>query len=661
MRARRPTLGRMTWTRFLRRDRGVSQSTQVGAAVVAALAITSSLVAFGPQVGGAVGDLFVCELGGSASCARSESGGTPLGPPRRQLAEEARPGTGADHVAPVRGGAGIAYVPGKGNVELSSCWQFHQDEPVEEALSRQHRGSLCQTADGTSYTCDAQRTYRGFFGWTEWRPPTCKATDGSGVPEGLAACQHGPAGTTRCDAQLLESVLAAGKDPDHFEIYADPSSRDVALGDWEVPGAVLDTYEDVLKHCAGDAAGGCNRTVQDSLRDISRRFNQLHEFLERCKKELGEPPAAQVHVVGSGEDAHAFVKVGGGWVDTENLPTEPAARAAIVHVLQYAASEQARKAGDARSPEQIAAMIGYSRAMTGALDDLESGAGGLDTVGCGAVGQALTDLAAPPAAGELAGYADDCLATGPDGACTDWRAQPLVDEGLVDGTTTADAGQGVTLTLTEQERATGHPGLIPGRPDAGYDETVAWCQRNLVACRTETQENADGTAAAAVSALRGIGVCTTESSCRAVAEKFMTGTVDSGCPQRWVGRYTTALGTSGIVACGIIGGSALGYGITQWTGSSALGSVLGSLFTALLVTKGNFFAAWAAPALATAAQFDVEAQQNLATRDALVELRRVIREIPGWAAARASVASQDAAAQAVGDLFGQLEQHDHNV
>lgn len=652
----------MTGARFFRRDRGVSQSAQVGGLVVAALALSSSLVAFGPRVGGAVADLFVCELGGSGSCVQQDADGTPTGPVRRKLAEEARPGSGVDHPEPVgAGGADTGSVPGRGQVEFSSCWQFHLDEPIQEALHRQHRGSLCRTADGASYTCDEQRTYRSFFGWTDWLGRGCRATDGSAVPQGLAACGQDDTGATHCDAQQLQSVLPAGRDPDHFEVYADPSSQDVGLGGWEVPTAVLNTYADVLAHCSGDAAAGCNATVTDSLRDISRRFNDLHEFLERCKRELGEPPVAQLHIVGSGEDAHAFVKVGGGWVDTADLPTDPAARAAIVHVLQYAASEQAKKAADTRSPGPIAAMIAYSRAMTGALDDLESGAGGLEAAGCGDIAQALSDLAAAPGPGEIAGYADDCVAADAAGACTDWRAQPLVDEGIVDGTTTADAGQGVTLSLTEQERDTGQPGLVPGRPDAGYDETVGWCQQNLATCRTEAQERAGDTARAAVSALRGIGVCTTEASCRAVAEKFMTGTVDSSCPQRWVGRYSTTLGSSGIIACGIIGGSALGYGITQWSGSAVLGSVLGALFTALLVTKGNVFAACSAPALVTAAQFDVEAQQNLAARDQLVQLRRLIREIPGWAAATSTVASQDRAAELVGDFFGRLEERPHNT
>lgn len=49
----------------LREAAGVSQSATVGAMVVVSLAITMGLVPFGPKIGSAVADLFICELGQS--------------------------------------------------------------------------------------------------------------------------------------------------------------------------------------------------------------------------------------------------------------------------------------------------------------------------------------------------------------------------------------------------------------------------------------------------------------------------------------------------------------------------------------------------------------------------------------------------------------------
>ena len=648
---------------FSRRDSGVSQAAQIGGLLVASLAIGGGMVVAAPAIGSAVGDLFVCEPADQATCAEQEAAATAGRPTDRRLTETAATGSGVDNPVPVHpwgGGAGL--VPGQGWVEFSSCWQSHLDEPVERGGTRQHRTTLCRAAAGTSYTCDEGWTYRAVFGWTDWRGRVCRPTDGTGVPEGLAACVRNAAGTEHCDNQELQSVLPAGRRPDRFEVWSDPSVEDADYGGWQVGDTRLENREDVLANCTGAENAACNATVTAALRDVSGRFGRLHQRLERCKQALGVPPTAQLHVVGSGEFPHAYVKVGAGWLDTADLPDDPAARAAAVHVLQYAASEQAKKAADARSAGQVAAMIGYTRAMTGALDQLEAGAAGLAGVGCGAAARALADLAAPPALGETAGYSDDCVATDAAGACTEWRAQELIDQGTVDGTTTADVGAGVTLTLSRLARDNAAPGLVPGDPTAGYDETVVWCGTNPESCRAQLRQRAERTAGQATATLRRLGICTTPVSCAAVADRFVAGTADAGCPQGWtIGRYTVALGNSGIVACGIIGGGLLGYGVGQWLSNPIAGSVVGSLLTAIAVTKGNIFATLAAPALATLAQFDVEAQQSLHDRQALDALRRVVRELPGFAAAAAEVAGQDAAAQAVGDLFGRLYDEEHNA
>lgn len=68
--------------------------------------------------------------------------------------------------------------------------------------------------------------------------------------------------------------------------------------------------------------------------------------------------------------------------------------------------------------------------------------------------------------------------------------------------------------------------------------------------------------------------------------------------------------------------------------------MLGSVLTALLATKGNLFAAWAPAAPVTAAEFDVEAQQNLADRRKLTALRRVVQRLPASEAVTDAVTAQ---------------------
>lgn len=554
-----------------RSSAGVTQSAMVAGMVTAALAVTTGLVAYGPQVGSAVADRLVCAFG-STDCGRPDDAAATQRPTARVLTQQPGAALGGPYeldgvktpssISP--GGSGYTY-DGKA-LAFAQCW----DRVNELDNLTTVRVQLCTTADGTVYDCRSTQT-TVVITFPRSRNRCAPATE-DGLPE-LVACAPDASAAEHCVASTLDSrILADGKTDNYYE---DPSLEDL-------PG-----YRSYQQACKADLTK-CNADLDRGLADLLAKLKAVSAQYAACASALTNTQTELHTITDPVSGAPTLVlRSDNGWVDPDDPALDPATTAAVAYLLTGAIERKvALSTGTKRPAVQVPGMLAMVQAADDTLPDLATPAG----LTCQQISDALghiNDGTDDP--GDVTGVTDFCAQLAAAGTCSVWGSQPL-EEGESGDATTEVGTNGTSLQLTkEAEEAASIDGLIPGRQAVSFDDAVAYCGQRPRSCEkvlsvgvAKAQQNLYAT-------LQGLGLCTSADTCRAFVEGTSEAAGDcppaSGwaAPSGWTAltNRQIVLGVVGVTVCGIMLGGPIGGKI-----GGPPGAVAGSAITAALVSVG---------------------------------------------------------------------------
>ena len=547
---------------------GVTQSAMVAGMVTAALAVTTGLVAYGPEVGSAVADRFVCAFG-SSDCGGPDDPAPTERPPARALTQQSGGALGGSYeISGVKnpstispGGSGYTY-DGK-PLAFAKCW-----DRVNEANNlTSTRVQLCTTDDGTVYNCISTRT-TVVIPFPRSRNRCAPAAEDD-LP-GLVACAPDPAGAGHCVASTLDSrILADGKTDNYYE---DPSLEDL-------PG-----FQSYQRACQADLVK-CNADLDRGLADLLTELKAVSAQYAACAPALTNTQTELHTITDPVTGAPKLVlRSDNGWVDPNDPDLTPAAKAAVAYLLTGAIERQvALSTGTNRPAVAVPGMLAMVQAATEALPDLATPAG----LTCQQISDALghiNDGTADP--GDLTGVTEFCAQLAADGTCSAWGSQPL-DEGETGDATTEVGTGGTSLQLTpEAEQEASIDGLIPGQDDVSFDDAAAYCAQRPAACEKAVSVRAYAAQQDLYATLQGLGLCASADTCRAFVEGTSEAAGDCPAPSGWTApaaptNRQIVLGVVGVTVCGIMLGGPIGAVV-----AGAPGAAAGSAITAALVAVG---------------------------------------------------------------------------
>jgi hypothetical protein len=621
------------WARWRRSD-GVNQSVQALSLLVASLSIATGMVAFGPSVGGTIGTLWGCRLNaplvvsGSDPCLEPDGPGPAPFPPV-ETPPPPPPGT-TEIVDPGSVTPGGSYDPWGGpKVDFAWCWRTYYRSSGWLVITSEER-RLCQDVQGNAWACDAQV----ISGQVPYVTETCTPADETRYPD-LVTCQDRPDGTRSCQATVLDSVLRDGR----TQFFEDPSIRGSGLF-WPVGGTVQRTYEDALAYCQTQLAA-CNAQLDLDLADVIGMVNTVHDRFAACDGAVQgayDASTVAVHTI-AGPDGRPGVeiKIGNGWTNLADLQelvrSNPNRVGAIVYVLYRTLNDYYTTTGGRSRPAQevvgLEAMISAISlpAFAAGLRNLSTDpALTLEGFTCDAVAAEFGLAASTPhVEGAAGGYTDVCVVPGPDGGCARWVSAPNTFVSPVEPGTEVDV-PGASIGLTSEERNSGRVvGLVPGVPDASYDEALAYCRANPADCDTKAKQGLLDTQRKYFDLMEGIGLCPTDADCTTLAGQIAAeaqSRADCDPAGGAVGaaiNYKLLVSQLGVTTmCGFLGG----VGAFSLAGSSPyLASLVGAMGGAFGFVLSNMVAAYMNPAApvgmapedaVTLAMFDGQLQQQLA-------------------------------------------------
>ena len=557
-------LSRLRLPRGWRSSAGIAQSAMVGGLVVVSLATTAGVVAYGPQVGSAVADRFICVLG-SGDCGHPDDTGLPVRPPARVLTEQPPPtAQEAYDPAGVRnpsavtpGGSGVTY-DGKA-LTFDRCWnRSNETQNLTNALTQ-----LCTAPDGGVWNCTStQVTF--VIPWPRSANRCSPATE-SGLPD-LVTCSADRGGGQHCVAVTLDSTTTSGGHTDR--VYEDPAL------------AATPAYAADQRDCPA-ARNRCNADLTRGLTDLAAQLAGLHDQYAECDSTLTNTQTELRTIAGPDGQPQVLLHSDSGWVDPGDPTLSPAEKAAAVYLLDRTVQAQQRaNPRRSRPAEQLPGMLATVRAVNRVLPNLALPAG----LSCQEISAALGHINdGRPGPGDLVGYSTVCARPAADGSCAVWGNAPQyqADQGDA-GTEMGAAGSSVQLT-PEAEAGTPIPDLVPGDPDATYAEAQAYCRDHDAECARANEAEIAGARAEAYGLLEDMGVCADATACAAFAAGALDAAGDCPAPSGWtaavlpqgVGRAT--IGLAGAAICAIAGGGLAGHAIGGWGGAAAGVGITASL------------------------------------------------------------------------------------
>lgn len=563
-----------------RTSAGVTQSALVGGLIVASLGITTGLVAYGPEVGSAVADRFICAIG-SGDCGAGDDTAAATRPPERVLTQQA-PTVGSYDIGGVKspspvspGGSGYTYDGDA--LTFARCWtRVNELDYVTQVTVE-----LCTTTDGTVYDCrSTQRTV--LIPFPRSRNRCAPATEAA--LSDLVTCAPDPHGGQRCVAGTLDSVVRADGKTDNF--YEDPSLEDL-------PG-----FQQYQKACRLDAAK-CNKDLDRELADLLAKLKAVDAQYAECASALTNTQT-ELHTITDPITGapKLLLRSDNGWVDPNDPNLDGATKAAVAYLLTGAIQRQVTfSTGTQRPAEQIPGMLAMAQAAGDALPNLAAPAG----LSCQDISTALgriNDGTKGP--GTVTGVADYCVQVDAGGACSAWGSQPLEQGEAGDPATQLGSGDNSIEVSTEAEKAASIDGIIPGQDDASYDEVVAYCSDHADQCQKRNAAHVAALQLQIFTDLKALGLCTSAQTCADFVEQTSAaaGACPAGGPGGWTARTLAVpnraaivAGSNGLIACGIIVG-----GLTAATVGGVPGAAAGGFLTALLVISGNMLARLEPPA-----------------------------------------------------------------
>lgn len=560
-----------------RTSAGVSQSALVGGLIVASLAITTGLVAYGPELGSAVGDRFICAFG-SGDCGGTDDTPAATRPPARVLTQRSAAGSsydigGVKNPTPVsQGGSGYTYDGDP--LTFAQCWTRVNELDYVTQVTVQ----LCTTADGTVYDCrSTQRTV--VVPLPRSRNRCAPATEDS--LSGLVTCAPDTHGARHCVASTLDSVVRADGKTDNY--YEDLSLEDL-------PG-----FQQYQKACQLDPAK-CNKDLDRELADLLTKLKAVDAQYAECASALTNTQT-ELHTITDPITGapKLLMRSDNGWVDPNDPSLDPATKAAVAYLLTGAIQRQVTAStGTERPAEQIPGMLAMAQAAGDALPNLAAPAG----LSCQDISTALgriNDGTKGP--GTVTGVADYCVQLDADGACSAWGSQPLEQGQPGDPATELGSGDNSVEVSAEAEKAASIDGIIPGKDDASHDEVVAYCTVNADQCQRRNEAHVAALQLQIFKDLKALGLCTSAQTCADFVEQTSAaaGACPAGGPAGWTrtvpNRAAIVAGSNGLIACGILLG-----GLTAAAVGGVPGAAAGGSITALLVISGNLLARLEPPA-----------------------------------------------------------------
>ena len=291
--------------------------------------------------------------------------------------------------------------------------------------------------------------------------------------------------------------------------------------------------------------------------------------------------------------------------DLEGLSEDddPILLAAVGSYLERTLGEYVRATSTAPSPGQTRVDEQVAAALVTPIAAVRAGLGrAAVTPECGYAMRLQSVLANGRHPGSsAAAYLDVCVvdpATQPGGACPAGMLASIDAErpAEIDESTRVEVPGGPDLAMSVQARATATlRGVVPGNPDASYDEVVAYCAANAVACRTAAEAQRREQLAATYQLFQAAGVCVTDAECERFLRSVATTTAPSGSAKT---RAAVVTGLS--MALQQTRAVQWAMGAAVGDGSSALRYLAGLTIGASALVLEGAVTLWSASDLATA-------------------------------------------------------------
>lgn len=471
------------WAR-LRGSAGVNQSATVAGLVAAALAVTLGIVPFAPQIGSAVGDLFICEIGQSGADQCVDTG---PGPGRGRGLQEGDVGATPAWYQP---GYNSTVYTGPPPLTVPETSGAGGVRPVDGAPTSM---DWCSVPSDSSVS-----TIGSLTGWTstQFWSTSNYCVDPAGqlrdctITHSRKWFNFIPLGTTDNDLGCSNAVVssgsmactAAGVSPPQWtcQLRGDASGRMFHCVEAAYGLSCTDTNHDTERALTGIPVSCSDNSFTQGLPgDLGRACLGPDGTLYYCQQDgLGGGPPPE-----GGCPSRALPPGIAGL--TECVPVD----GGVGVQCTYTGVDPSCTAGPACPVQRTSVRCAVSQA-DGSYNHCQD-TGGL--------------------APSYLGNGSVCEQRDPDGTCSLTTPVPLYSTGPPDHVTSIDDDLDITVSPDLVQRGQ-VPNPVTGATSS-YADAVAACTGNEVTCQNQVASDLDDTEATLAGMLSDLGLCSTQQEC----------------------------------------------------------------------------------------------------------------------------------------------------